>query len=113
MAKPASRSYSPVASDAATLMGEMIRASRIERGINATDLAARAGVSRGLLARVEGGDMGVAIGAVFEIAAVLGIPLFEADADGLRTRLSHQRQINALLPSRAFQRTQQRPSDDF
>ncbi len=57
--------------------------------------------------------MGVAIGAVFEIAAVLGIPLFEADADRLRTRLSHQRQINALLPSRAFQRTQQRPSDDF
>lgn len=37
----------------------------------------RAGVSRGLLHRVEAGDAGVSIGAAFELAAVLGIPLFD------------------------------------
>jgi transcriptional regulator with XRE-family HTH domain len=112
MAKPKTRNYSPVTRDAASLLGEMIRTYRMQRKMTAAELAERAGVSRSLVSRVEGGDMGAAIGAVFEMAAVLGVPLFEADASGLARRLNHAREVNALLPKRAFQSSAE-VDDDF
>lgn len=112
MAKPKERSYSPVARDAAALLGEMIRSARIQRRMSAASLAERAGVSRGLVARVEGGDMGAAIGAAFEMAAILGIPLFEQDEGRLAVRLEQARKVGALLPKRAFQ-SRAEVDDDF
>ena len=66
------------------------------------ELAERAGTSRGLVVRVEAGDMGAAIGAAFEMAAIIGVPLFDVDSDRVGARLAHQREVNALLPQRAF-----------
>lgn len=112
MSKPKTRSHSPIARDAAALLGEMIRIARIRRRMTASELAERAGVSRGLVARVEGGDLGASIGAAFEMAAVLGVPLFEADPARLASRLDRERALTALLPKRAFQSTAE-VDDDF
>lgn len=112
MTKPKNRNYSPLARDAAALLGEMIHSARVTRKMTAAELAERTGVSRGLVNRVEKGDMGAAIGAAFEMAAVLGVPLFE-DAHGRVThRLQEVRSLNALLPKRAFQ-SKAEVDDDF
>lgn len=112
MAKPRSRNYSPVAREAAALMGAMIRAARLNRKMTSAELAERTGVSRGLVARVENGDMGSAIGAFFEMAAVLGVPLFEAEPARLTEQLNQARSVKALMPKRAFQSTM-KVDDDF
>lgn len=112
MTKPKNRNYSPLARDAAALLGEMIHSARIGRKMSAAELAERAGISRGLVSRVEGGDMGTAIGAAFEMAAVLGVPLFDTDPERVTLRLEEARSVNALLPKRAFQSTAE-IDDDF
>ena len=112
MAKPRSRNYSPVAREAAALIGAMIRTARLNRKMTLAELAERTGVARGLVARVENGDMGSAIGAVFEMAAVLGVPLFEAEPTRLTERLDQAKSVNALMPKRAFQ-SAVKVDDDF
>ena len=102
MTKPVDRNYSPTARDAAALLGEMVKAARLRRRMSTRELAERTGASRGLVVRVEAGDMGSAIGAAFEMAAVLGVPLFDADPALVGARLATQREVNSLLPKRAF-----------
>ena len=82
MSKPFIRSYSRYAREAAELLGRMIRTARTGRALTVADLAERAGVSRGLVQRIERGDPGCSIGAVFEAAAIVGVRLFDADPSG-------------------------------
>ena len=98
MAKPAQRSYSRYAREAAGLLGLAIRAARIERGLKIADVAERAGTSRGLVHRIEKGEMGSSIGAAFEVAAIVGLRLFEAESATLTRHLSRERDRLALLP---------------
>lgn len=98
MPKPASRSYSRYGRDAAKLLGQSIRLARINRKLTIEDLAERAGLSRGLVQRIERGDMGCAIGAVFEAAAIVGIRLFDADQTTMTARITSNDQILTLLP---------------
>jgi transcriptional regulator with XRE-family HTH domain len=79
MAKPLNRTYSRYSLEAIALLGQMIRAGRIERKITAQEMATRMGISRALLQRIEKGDPGCGIGAVLEAAAIAGVPLFETD----------------------------------
>ena len=53
--------------DAVALLGQLVRKARIERKLKAVDVTDRAGISRGLLRRIETGDPGCTIGAVFEV----------------------------------------------
>jgi branched-subunit amino acid aminotransferase/4-amino-4-deoxychorismate lyase len=73
MPKPISRIPSAYAREAAELLGLLIRSARVERGLTIADLAERAGVSRGLVHRVEQGDPGCSLGAAFELAAIVGV----------------------------------------
>ena len=57
--------------------------------------------------------MTVSLGAVFEIATILGVPLFEEDDERLTTRLATERRANALLRQRAFQASRGRLDNDF
>lgn len=98
MPKPASRPYSRYSLEALELFGNMIRESRIRVNLTTEALAQRAGISRALLQRIEKGDPGCAIGAVFEVATIVGIPLFEADAKNIAMRLQHSTEKQALLP---------------
>ena len=98
MSKP--RTYSRYAHHAAVLMGEQIKLGRKQRGWTEQDLAERAGISRATLQKVEKGDMGVAIGSVFELAAIVGVELFEPDTVPLVRQIEHTRDKIALLPQR-------------
>lgn len=98
MAKLASRIHSRYGRDAARLLGLMIRDARIDRHLTVAEVAERAGVSRGLVHRVEAGDMGCSIGAVFELAAIVGLRLFDADQATLGAHLAATRERLALLP---------------
>jgi len=51
-------------------LGNLIRAGRIARRENMEQFAARVGISRGLLHRIEQGDPGCAVGVVFETASL-------------------------------------------
>ncbi len=64
-------------------------------------LCERAGVSREFLRRLENGDPSCNIGSVFEIAAILGLPLFQSDYNDLTFKAKITEDKLALLPNRA------------
>jgi transcriptional regulator with XRE-family HTH domain len=101
MAKPAIRPTTRYTSEAITLLGQLIRKARIERKETAAELAERAGISRGLLQRIERGDPGCSIGAAFEVAAIVGIRLFDLDRQALVAHNQAVAQTLTLLPSAA------------
>ena len=98
MVKPISRPYSQYSLNALELLGQLVREARQTRALTAADLAARAGISRALLARIERGDPGCSIGAVFEVATICGVPLFDQEQRQLATLLALQREKMTLLP---------------
>ena len=112
MAKPATRSYSRYAREAAELLGLTIHDARVERKLTVAEVAQRAGVSRGLVGRIEKGDMGCAIGAVFEVAAIVGVRLFDAAPTTLTTHVGMARDRFTLLP-KAVRPRSQAVKDDF
>ncbi|WP_246331466.1 helix-turn-helix transcriptional regulator [Sphingomonas chungangi] len=91
-------------------MADTIRSARTEQRIAQIDLAERAGISRSLLARIERGDPGCAIGSVFEVAAILRIPLFGLEERDLAREADRVADRLALLPSAVRQR--RTPVDD-
>lgn len=112
MAKPENRAYSRYSMEALSLLGQMIRAGRIERKITGAEMATRAGISRALVQRIEKGDPGCSIGAVFEAAAIVGVPLFETDRERLGAHRANAAQKLVLLP-KAARRQKRVVSDDF
>ena len=112
MAKPANRPYSHYAREATELFGLMIRTARIERELTVADVAERAGISRGLVQRIEKGEMGSSIAAAFEVAAIVGLHLFEAEPTTLTRHLSMQRDKLPLLPQSA-RTAKTKVKDDF
>ncbi|MGH9564081.1 MAG: hypothetical protein ACRD3S_21725, partial [Terracidiphilus sp.] len=75
-------------------------------------LAYRAGISRGLLHRIERGDPSCGIGVVFEVAAIAGVQLFEEDLDRLAGRLARSNEKLELLP-KSVRAPRKAVKDDF
>ena len=98
MAKPSARTYSRYSLQALTLLGASLRAARIGRRMGTQALAERAGISRDMLHRIEKGDPRCEIGVVFELAAILGVPLFEPELGALQARNREVQARLALLP---------------
>lgn len=98
MPKSITRTYSRFSHDAVELLGALIREARNERNITAQELADRAGISRGMLQRIEKGNMKCEIGVVFEVAAIVGIRLFDSDESTLSVHLQQTREKLTLLP---------------
>jgi transcriptional regulator with XRE-family HTH domain len=98
MVKPLSRTYSQYSLNALELLGQLVREARLGKAMTMTDLAARAGISRALLQRIERGDPGCSIGMVFEVAAICGLPLFDLEQRQLSSHLTLHREKMALLP---------------
>ena len=98
MVKPDVRAYSSYSRNALQLMAQMIRRARIDRKLTTQELADRAGISRGLVQRIERGDPGCAIGAVFETAAIVGVRLFDADQSTMAAHLNANSAALALMP---------------
>jgi transcriptional regulator with XRE-family HTH domain len=111
MAKISTRTRSRYTDEALSLLGRMIRAVRTERKWSAQELATRANISRPMLSRIEEGNPACSIGAVFEVAAILGIKLFDADKPTLSEMRNQVERRLALLPKAV--RKSNKVKDDF
>ena len=112
MSQSITRAYSRYSREAAALLGALIRAARKERRLTAQEVADRAGISRGMLQRLEKGDLKCEIGATFEVAAIVGVRLFEADGATLSKHLSRTEAKLALLP-KSVRKKSRVVRDDF
>lgn len=112
MAKQPTRTYSRYSLEALALLGALLRAARIERKLGTQALAERAGISRDMLYRIEKGDPRCEIGAVFELAAILGVPLFEPELVGVQKRRREIEDRLTLLP-KAVHAPREEVKDDF
>lgn len=106
------RAYSRYGREAVVVLGQLIRINRIERKLSVAQLAERVGVSRDMMQRIELGDPRCGIGAVFEAAAICGVPLFEEDRSRLSTRVAEQEEKLRLLP-KSVRKTKTMVKDDF
>lgn len=73
-----SRALFPRAQARLTALGERLRLARLRRKVSQTEMAARVGVSRMTIIRLERGDPNVALGVLTRVLGVLGL---EADLD--------------------------------
>jgi len=112
MPKSITRTYSRYSRDAAALLGALIREARNERKLTAQELADRAGISRGLLQRIEKGNLKCEIGAVFEVATIVGVKLFDTDENALTKYLRQTKEKLSLLP-KSVRKKSKAVRDDF
>jgi transcriptional regulator with XRE-family HTH domain len=113
MAQKHPRPHSPYAIEAARLLGARIRLARRERRWSQDELAARAGITPRTVYKIEHGDLSVGLGAAFEAAALLGVPLFHADRSRLSADLDRTEARSALLPRPSRARPDDKVKDDF
>ncbi len=75
MPRPSIRSETAPAAavDAVTALGANIATARQRRGLRQEDLAAKAGVSRPTIARVESGELGTSVGAYVAALWAMGL----------------------------------------
>ena len=104
------RVYSKYAQETAFLIGQQIKLARKTRKWSSANLAERAGITRETLQRIENGDMKTAIGLVFEVVTIVGVPLFTEDRQQLSNNLELIQSKIELLPQRI--RTQRKVVDD-
>ena len=107
-----SRSYSRLTGDALALLGAQIKLGRKSRRMPEKDLAARVGVARSTLQKIERGDPTVNIGLVFEAAVIVGVPLFVPDRSRLAPYLERVSDKLALLP-KSIRTSRTAVRDDF
>ncbi|MFP5505064.1 MAG: helix-turn-helix transcriptional regulator [Gammaproteobacteria bacterium] len=112
MAKKSTRSYSRYTRQALNLLGMLVRAGRTERKMTAQELADRAGISRDMLYRIEKGDPRCELGAAFEVAAIVGVTLFEPELASLQARSRETADKLVLLP-KAVRKRAGEVKDDF
>jgi transcriptional regulator with XRE-family HTH domain len=110
---PTKRPYSPYAADAARLLGARIRLARRERRWSQDELASRIGITPRTVSKIEHGDLSVGLGATFEAAALLGVPLFHAERSRLAAELDRTEARSALLPRPSRAQPEREVKDDF
>lgn len=106
-----SRTLSPLAREAARLLGASVRLGRRERRWTVAELAERVGVSEGAMLKVEHGEPGVRLGIALEAAALVGVPLFDEDRARRTLEAGRLEDRLALLPERV--RRPPEVDDDF
>ncbi len=112
MSIPHIRSYSRYTRDATNLLGKLIRCNRKKHKMTEQALAERAGISRGLLQRIEKGGLKCEIGVVFEVAVLVGIRLFNAEQATLHQHLKQTDELLTLLPQ-SIRQSKKDCDDDF
>lgn len=107
------RVYSRYTKEAAALLGRHIQLGRKERHLTEMDLAERAGISRATLQKIEKGDLKCELGLYFELAALIGVPLFQVGS-GSDFDMNFDRINNkiALLP-KAIHKKKKEVDDAF
>lgn len=107
------RSVSRQASDAARALGAQIVAARRQRRWTAARLAEQAGINERTLRKVERGDPTVALGTAFDVAVILGVPLFTPNPTELSLLSASLADRAALLGERVVPITDDGLDDDF
>jgi transcriptional regulator with XRE-family HTH domain len=96
--------YSPQTLDAARLLGLRIAEGRRRRRWTQAELCERGGVSEATLRKAERGEPTVAVGVMFELAALVGVELYGLAPDELRSAAARERDRLALLPAHVYPR---------
>lgn len=91
---------------AAELLGIEVARARRERRWSQAELAERAGIARSTLHNLESGDPTVSMGIAFEVATLLGVPLFTAERDRLGDLVARERDRLSLLPAKVRPRAE-------
>ncbi|WP_151671984.1 helix-turn-helix transcriptional regulator [Nitrincola schmidtii] len=112
MPKSITRAYSTYTAEALSLLAGLIRVARLEKKMSAQEVADRAGISRGMLSRIEKADPKCEIGATFEVARIVGVSLFESELSRIVMQVKHVEEKLALLPKSA-RKPQKVVKDDF
>jgi transcriptional regulator with XRE-family HTH domain len=107
------RVYSETVRDAAQLLGAQVRQGRIERSWTIRHLAERAGVDKNTVVKVEHGDPTVALGIAFDLAVLVGVPLFFDDRSRLAAEARSAQDRTALLARRVRPAGEPEPDYDF
>lgn len=106
------RTYSTHTLKAIKVFGSLIKVARTKHRWTKEELAERAGTSRPTINRIEQGNPSTELGLYFEVAHLLGIPLFEADKENLSSIQKTLELQWAVLPSRVNKDTEE-VFDDF
>ena len=106
------RTYSRLTTEALILLGRQIRLARKGRRMSEHDLAARAGIARSTLQRIEKGDPSVEIGFVLEAATLTGVDLFVPEATTLASQIHRIDDKLALMPG-SIRKSRHPVDDDF
>ena len=106
------RTYADNTLRAIKLLASLIKAERKRRGWNETDLAERCGATRPTIWKIEQGSPATGIGLYFEIANILGIPLFADNASDLTAMQQRVDLELSVLPQRIRKDTKE-VFDDF
>ena len=85
--------YPPTVYDAAALLGAELTHARLARRWTVRELA---GISPATLQKVERGNLSVALGTVFDVATLVGVPLFYADDSRLADEAARARRPTVL-----------------
>jgi len=101
MPKSVPRTYSLYTEEALTLLAGLIRTARLERKMTTQEVAERSGISRSMLQRIEKADKKCEIGAVLEVATIVGVKLFDPESSSLSTHIKHTQEKLSLLPKKA------------
>jgi len=102
--------YSNRTRRALRVLAGMITAARKERDMSQAEMAERLGVSLPTVIAIEKGGPKVAVGTVFEAAAIVGIPLVAEDSHGLDKLAKSIAAITHVLPQRSGRK--RAPLDD-
>ena len=106
------RTYSRLTREALILLGKQIRLARKGRRMSEHELAARVGIARSTLQRLEKGDPTVEIGLVLEAATLTGVDLFVPEATTLAPRIEQVDDKLALMPG-SIRKSRHQVDDDF
>jgi transcriptional regulator with XRE-family HTH domain len=98
--------------EAAILLGKQIKLARKLRKWTEDELAVRAGISRSTVKKIEKGDLGCAVGHVFEAAILVGIKLFEDENKDNPELIDETNRMLTLLPKR-IRASNAKVDDDF
>ena len=79
-------------------MGAQIRLARRQRRWSQTELAQRIGITTRTVYKIERGDLSVGLGAAFEAATLVGVPLFHTERSRLAAERDRVEARSALLP---------------
>ena len=106
------RTYSRLTREALILLGRQIKLARKGRRMSEHDLAARVGIARSTLQRIEKGDPSVEIGLVLEAATLTGVDLFVPEATTLAPQIDRVDDRLALMPG-SIRKPRREVDDDF